>query len=126
MEKIKYLVNGKEDSAGHINEIIGADSITLHTTGNRMFVSVKMNSYKNIESKLAGKSPSVDGVTSQQLFTAELDSSLVEFHNMVMESLAKKHKLDIIEIEAELKLKSPEELKAEKDLKKTQPKSITK
>lgn len=114
METLKYLKNGEEDSAGHINEISGIDSITIHCVKNRMAVSVQLNKYKDSASKLAGKSPSIDKVRPERLFFSDLETSLVDFHNMIVDSLAKKYKLEVVEIDAELQLKSPAELKTEK------------
>lgn len=114
METIKYIKTRKEDSAGHINGVIGVEKITLHCAGKRMFISVDMNSYKDAEAKLAGKSPSIDRVRPESLFSAQVDYPLVDFHNMIVESVAKKCNLSTIEVEGELQLKSPAELKAEK------------
>ena len=114
MNKIKYLKDGAEDSAGHTNGIIAVNSATLHAEGNGLFVAVQLNKYKDAESKLAGKSQSIDRVRPERLYLSDLGISPVEFHNMIVETIAKKHSLEIVEFEGELQLKSPVELKAEK------------
>lgn len=116
MENLKYLKRGQVDSAGHVNDITAADTITIGIVGNRISVMVKLNHYKDAESKLASKSPSIDRVRPEHLFEAELGSSLIDFHNMIMESLAKKHKVDIVNVEAELELKPSRQLMEERKI----------
>ena len=114
MKKIKYLKDEKPDSAGHVNTIVALDSATLHHTGNILRLEVKLNRYKDAEAKLSGKSPSVDRVVPEHLFDSELKISPVELHNSIMEVIAKKHNLEIIEVEEELLLLSPTEQREEK------------
>lgn len=117
MEKLKFLKFGKEDSSGHVSEVTALDSVTLHLTGNTMFAAVQLNNYKNAEAKLAGKSSSIDRVRNQSLYQVELGVNLVELHNKIMESVAKKHNLEIVEIEGDIELRSPQEIAGKKEKK---------
>ena len=115
MKKVKYLLDEKPDSAGHVNNIVALDSATLHHIGNVMRIEVKLNRYKDTEAKLSGKSPSIDRVQPEHLFDSELRISPLELHNSIIEVIAKKHNLEVIEVKEELLLLSPTEQREEKE-----------
>lgn len=114
MTKVKFLVEGKEDSAGHMNDIVAIDSVVIQCAKNYSFVSVQLNRYKDTAAKLGGKSSSVDRVKPQDLYASDLGMSALDFQNMLLDVLAKKFNRNTVEVEAELITKSPEELKHEK------------
>lgn len=114
MQRVKYIEDSLEDSSGHTNTLIAVDSATLHHVGKIMFISVQLNRYKDVDSRLAGKAPSIDRVKAEKMFEADLELSPVEFNNMLVEAVAKKHGLKVITKETELVLVDPAILRKKK------------
>jgi hypothetical protein len=107
MAKVKYIDSKYVDATGHEYKIIALDCASIHKRDGNLFVSARLVRYKDHKAKVEGKKPAMDSIEPVILYASELQITPLMLHNAVIEDIASKEGLEVIEFDEDVTSQSP-------------------
>lgn len=105
---VKYIKDNYEDSAGHSNELLAIGGINIVRSAKQMLYNVELVRFKDHKALIDGKQPCPDRIHPESLFIEDIELTSLDVHNAIVEAIAKKGNLEVIEIDENIELRSPE------------------